>query len=69
MSHLPYYGSPSGAKVIILFERAKSIHIFFYLSLLNTIELIAASFVAHGIKVRIRLRPSMENNAVLSCLY
>ena len=29
MTHQPYYGSSSGAKVIISFERTKSIHIFF----------------------------------------
>ena len=48
------------SKVTILFERAKSIHLFFPLSLLIALELIAASFVAPARKVRIRLRPSTE---------
>ena len=30
LSHQPYYGSSSGAKVTISFEKAKSIHIFFF---------------------------------------
>ena len=30
MCHQPYYGSSSGAKVIISFERAKSIRLFFF---------------------------------------
>ena len=51
------YDSSSGAKVIILSERTKSIQLFFLLSLLNTFELIAASFAALAKKVRIRLRP------------
>ena len=38
-------------------ERAKSIQLFFLLSLLNAFKLIAASFVAPARKVRIRLRP------------
>jgi hypothetical protein len=46
LSHQPYYGSSSGAKVNISFERAKSIHLFFPLSLLIALELIAAFFVA-----------------------
>ena len=57
LSHQPYYDSSSGAKVIILSERTKSIQLFFLLSLLNTFELIAASFAALAKKVRIRLRP------------
>ena len=30
LSYQPYYGSSSGAKVTISFEKAKSIHIFFF---------------------------------------
>ena len=30
MCHQPYYGSSSGAKVIILFQLSKSIHTFFF---------------------------------------
>ena len=30
VSHQPYYGSSSGAKVIILFQSSKSIHTFFF---------------------------------------
>jgi hypothetical protein len=69
MFHQPYYDPSSGAKVNKSFERTKSIHLSFPLSLLIALELIAASFVAPARKVRIRLRPSKEIIAVLSCLY
>jgi hypothetical protein len=38
MSHETAYDTSSGAKVIILFEKTKSIHIFLFLSLLNAFE-------------------------------
>ena len=38
MFHQPYYDPSSCAKVIILSEITKSIHLFFPLSLLNTFE-------------------------------
>ena len=60
LSLQPYYGSSSGAKVIILFERSKSIHIFLFWACSSLTKQIVASFVAPARKVRIRLRPSIE---------
>jgi len=69
LRHQPYYGSSSGAKVNNSSERTKSIHIFFFRACSSLISYAAASFVAPARKVRIRLRPSMDSIAVLSCLY
>ena len=57
MSQQPYYDSSSGAKVIILFEWTKSIHIFLFWACSSLTMQIVASFVAPARKVRIRLRP------------
>ncbi len=57
MCHQPFYDSSSDAKIVFSFGLAKYILFFFLLSLLNALELIAASFVALARKVRIRLRP------------
>ena len=61
--------SSSGAKIVFSFGLAKYILFFFLLSLLNTFELITASFVAPARKVRIRLRPITETKVGTHVIY
>ena len=69
MSHKTADGSLSGAKIVFSFGLAKYILFFFLLSLLNTFELITASFVAPARKVRIRLRPITETKVGTHVIY
>ena len=52
-----------------IFVTLQEISAFLYIKAVWGIEEKWASYVASAIKVRIRLRPSMESIAVLSCLY